>query len=113
MWGESDLPHYNALFLVFILTFLNLMSIPTGIDIITGGHLIKDTSLNKLLFACIMLAVFLMEHRLLVSGNKFRNTAKHFRDENINQRRTRLIGIWVYIIASFSLFFVLLAIRDS
>jgi hypothetical protein len=113
MWGESDLPQYNALFAVFILTFLNLMTIPTAIDVFTGGHLIKDTRANKLILGGLLFAIFLMVYSVLVHGKNYRKIAEQFSGETPTQKKVRLVFILAYIIGTFALFFGLMALRDS
>ena len=107
------MPQFNALFAMLILIALNLMSIPTAIEVITGGHLIKDSGRNKLILGGLFLAISLIGYFLMVHGGKYKKIAKEFSGESPRQRKARLVGIWDYIIGSFALFFGLLAIRDS
>jgi hypothetical protein len=113
MWGESDLPHFSALFVALILIFLNLMSIPAAIDAITGGHLISDSNRNKLILGGVGLIISLISYYFLVHGEKYKRIAEEFSDETPTQRKKRLLGIWLYLVGSFGLFFGLLALRDS
>src|SRR5438477_8646627 len=94
-WGESDLPQFSALFLVLIFIFLNLMSIPTGIDLFTGGHLIRDSGRNKFMLGGVGLVISLISYYLLVHGGKYKQIAQEFSHESPRQKKTRLIVVWI------------------
>jgi hypothetical protein len=103
-WGESDLPQFSALFFVLIFVFLNLMCIPTAIDLFTGGHLIKDSSTNKFLLGVIGFAIALFSYYVLVHSENYKKIALEFVAESARQKTARLIFIWLYLIGSFVLF---------
>ncbi len=113
MFGESDLPQYNALFAVSFLAFLNIVSIPTAIDLATGGNLIHDSGGGKLIWFGLWFAVQLVSYFLLVVDSKYRKIAKEFSGETTVQKRTRLLVIWLYVIGSFVVSFGLISIRNS
>jgi len=112
VWGESDVPQFNALFFVIILALLNLMSIPTAIDAFTGGHLIKDSGRNKLILAGVGLVISLISYFLLVHDRKYKEIAKAFSVETPVQKRRRLIAIWLYLIGTFTAFFGFLSMLN-
>src|SRR2546427_4429900 len=89
-WGESDMPQFSALFVMLILFSLNLMTVPTAIEVFTGGRLIH----NELIPGGVFLAISLISYFLLVHGGKYKKIAKEFSGESPAQRRTRLLGIW-------------------
>ena len=48
-WSESDGPEYNALFGMSFLALLNIVSILTTIEMVTGGSVFNDSGMGKLL----------------------------------------------------------------
>ena len=89
------------------------MSIPTGIDLFTGGHLIRDSGRNKFMLGGVGLVISLISYYLLVHGGKYKQIAQEFSHESPRQKKTRLIVVWIYMLGSFVLFFTLLALRDA
>jgi hypothetical protein len=103
------MPQFSALFVMLILFSLNLMTIPTAIEVFTGGRLIHD----ELIPGGVFFAISVISYFLLVHNGRYKKIAKEFSGDSPAQRRTRLLGIWIYIIGSFIVFFGLLSIRDS
>src|SRR5438128_1344327 len=87
MWGESDMPQFSALFVMLILFSLNLMTIPTAIEVFTGGRLIH----NELIPGVVFLAISLISYFLLVHNGKYKKIAEDFSCESPTQRKKRLI----------------------
>ena len=65
-WGESDVPEYNALFGVSFLAFLNIMSLFTAIELVTGLRIIDDSRMGKLFWFVAFLGVLVANYFLLV-----------------------------------------------
>jgi hypothetical protein len=110
LWGESDMPHYNALFGVSFLLFLNIMSAFTLVDLLAGKHFVRLTRAVAMSIAGMLICV---GYLVLVHKAKYRNLGTQFAGESPDQSRRRLIGIWLYIIITFVSAFWLVSIRNS
>jgi hypothetical protein len=108
-WGESDLPQYNALFVVTILVGMNLLTIPTAIDAFTGGNIMPNTNATRIGFFLVFGAVMAVGYFCLVHKENFKTIAKEFASESLTQRRIRLLAVWIYLIGSFAAFFGLMS----
>ena len=96
VWGESDLPQFNALFGVSFLLFLNLMTFVTVIEIITGSRfpVSRDVTLAS------ALAILGISYFLLVHDGKYKRIAKDFSKETPTQRQWRFILCVIYVVLS-------------
>jgi heme/copper-type cytochrome/quinol oxidase subunit 2 len=113
MWGESDMPQYNALFGVSFLAFLNLISIPNAMELVMGHSLFEDSRLIQLLWFGLFFTVLIVSYFFLGANGKYKKTAKRFSGETNVQKRTRLVIIWLYAIGSLAVSYGLIAIRHS
>lgn len=113
VWGESDLPQYNALFGVSFLLFLNMLSILATVEVFVGEHLIQDSNFTKFVLAGVIFVVFVVNFLCLVHDRKYMRIVKEFSDESATQRKGRLIALWIYVIGSFIAFFAVIGVRNS
>lgn len=111
MWGESDLPQFNALFGVSFLVFLNILSVPAAIEAITGELLFKDSNASHIGVLVLWLIVLGASYFLLVYNEVYKRIAKEFKNERAPQRRNRLIAIFVYVLFTFLTSFGFVAMR--
>jgi hypothetical protein len=112
-WGESDMPQYNSLFGVSFLAFLNILSVPTALDLVIGGNVINNSGVGKLLIFGLLFVVLVISYFLLVVNSRYKKIAQDFSSETTHQKRTRLIAIWLYILGSFVVCMGLISIRNS
>ncbi len=109
MWGESDLPQFNALFGVSALILMNIITLVTAFEVFTGQRL----SLSRAGVIGGGLALIAIGYFLLVHGGKYRKIAKEFDKETQSQRKWRLIACVFYVALSFVGFFWLVELRNS
>jgi len=109
MWGESDLPQFNALFGVSALILMNIITLVTAFEVFTGQRL----SLNRAGVIGGGLALIAIGYFLLVYGGKYQKIAKEFGRETQSQRNWRLIACVFYVALTFVSFFWLVEIRNS
>jgi hypothetical protein len=103
MWGESDMPQFNAMFGVSFLIYCNILTVFVAVEVLTGIPIRTPTRLSKYHAGAILILVGLVNYFLLVHDGKYKKIAKEFEKESVAHKRRGLIGIWVYIIGSFAL----------
>jgi hypothetical protein len=108
-WGESDVPHFNALLGVSFLLCLNLISCLTAVEVLTGRRVV----LSRLTVVVSGLTVLLASYFLLVHKRRYREIAREFSNETSIQRRRRLVAAIIYVTLSFLSFFWLVRVRNS
>src|SRR5882672_2154348 len=84
MWGESDLPQFNALFGVSFLIFLNIMTLLDLVDLCAGRHVVP---FSRPTVIGTVLVVIVIGYFILVHNGKYRTIAKEFSNETPAQRR--------------------------
>jgi hypothetical protein len=111
MWGESDLPQYNAMFATSFLIFLNITTLFILIEALMGTKYLVSIPMIEYSAGGILLMLFVVNYFLLVRHGKYLKIAEELRKESQIQKRRGLIFIWLYIIGSFvtNFFFVWLA----
>lgn len=92
MWGESDIPEYNAMIAITMLLFLNIFSIPTVIESLTGIRIISVPELSKVTLALIILSGMGTSYFLFIHREKYREIEKEFNRETKSEKRKR--GFW-------------------
>jgi preprotein translocase subunit SecG len=84
-WGESDLPQYNAMFVVAFLFFINLLNLRIAIEFMLGYRLFESSGKDGPYVIAVLAAVLLIHYFLLVQNGKYRKIAKEFRNESPTQ----------------------------
>ena len=112
-WGESDVPEYNALFGVSFLAFLNIMSLFTAIELVTGLSIIDDSRMGRLFWFVPFLGVLVASYFFLVGRGRYKQIAKKFSSETTVEKRTRLAALLLYVVGTFAVFFGLISISHS
>ena len=110
MWGETDLPQYNACLGVSFLVCLNIMTIPAAIDAFFGGHLVPDSQSAKVGLIFVFALVLILSYFVLVHDRRYKQIAKEFAHESHSQRRKRLVLVLLYISGTFLAFFGFLSL---
>lgn len=105
MWGENDMPQYNAMFGVTLLLFLNLISIPTVIEAGTGRRLITLPELPQTTLLVIVTGFMVPHYLLLVHRDKYKEIVKQFNREKEKERRRGSLFVWAYIVLTVAALF--------
>lgn len=112
MWGESDLPQFNALFGVCFLVCLNVLSLVTVIELLTRTDIFSTASSKGMLFV-IFGAVLVLSYVLLVFRSKYKTIFEEYNKESDMQRRARMILIILYVLLTFGSLYWLVELRNS
>ena len=109
VWGESDLPQFNALFGVSFLVFVNMMTLLTAIEVTTG----KRFSISRATTIGTAFAMIVIGYFLLVHNSKYLTIAKEFSGETSAQKKLRFAACVIYVILTFVGSIWLVELRNS
>jgi len=113
MWGESDLPHLNAILGVSFLMFLNLLTLFFTVKPLIDCQPCLTSSADEYIMGGVFLILVLVNYLLLVRDGKYVKIAEEFKKESPAQKRKGIIFVWFYIIGSFILYpLTILAIKN-
>lgn len=105
VWGKDDIPEYNAMIMVALLSFINIFSIPFLVEAISGIRILELPKLSKGAFFLFFLCFVSIHYFLLVHKGKYLNFEKEFKSETNDNIRKGGYLIVFYIIASISVLF--------
>jgi uncharacterized protein YhhL (DUF1145 family) len=103
IWGENDLPQWNALFGVSFIMFLNLGFLSLLFQFF-GVNIFLLDPLPKTEIVIILLSLFVINYFLFIHNGNYLFISKELKKESPKNRRTNTILLWLYIIISFALF---------
>jgi len=104
MWGESDLPHLNALIGVSFLIFVNLTMILIVIEAMINSQFLFELPNSEYYAGAFFLVLVLMNYFLLARNGKYLKIVEEFKKESIAQKRKGIAFVWFYIVGSFILY---------
>ena len=102
-WGENDYPHWNALFGVSFMMFLNLSLIGLLLQFF-GVNIFLLNELPKREIIIIMLCLFVLNYFSFLHKAHYKTITKELKKETPEKRKTNTILLWVYVMLSFILF---------
>ena len=115
MWGERDIPEWNAAISVSIMMFINLFFIGlllqyAGLVVIIGG--VEPVPKKIIIF--IFLVFLGINYFLFIDSEKYKLIVKECEKENTKKRKNNTILLWLYVILSilFSILLIIL-IKDK
>ena len=101
-WGSIDAPHWNALFGVSFMMFLNLLLFGVVLQYFDVNIFLRDETPKKeavtilAILACINYFQFIYNEKYKTIGNKFKMETKR-------KRRINTLLLWLYVVSSFVL----------
>lgn len=102
-WGKNDIPHWNALFGVSFMMFLNIGLIGLLLQLF-GIKIFLREKLPKIEIVLIMVSIYIINYFLLINKNKYKLIVAEFKNEDLKDRRIKTIVLWLYLILSFGFF---------
>ncbi len=105
--GKNESPIFNSLLGYSLLLFLNVVSVLSIIQAVTGINIAAIVArLPK--FGVIMLAltVWVVNYFALAHEGKYKATIKEFEPKNLQEQRKMIIEAWFYIIGSLAVLFI-------
>lgn len=97
-WGESDVPQFNAMYVVASVSYANLLAIATLIVGVTGKRLIYGAPKYQL--GAMILAWAFVNYWALVRNGKYKRIAARFSKEQPTAHTRNMIFCWLYVILS-------------
>jgi hypothetical protein len=108
VWGESDLPQFNALFGVSFLIFINLMTLLAGFEVVTDARIFID----RWLMISIGVLTLLIGYFTLVHDQKLRLIREQFKNETSLERKHGFVSCLIYVVSSFVAFIAVVSVRN-
>jgi hypothetical protein len=105
-WGK-DAPQFNALLVVSFLFFVNLLNVRLIIEALLGRPLYERSLRDRPYVFAVFGLVLLAHYFLLIHHGRYKKIAEEFRGESPTQRRSGLIGVWLYAAGSLAFYFAL------
>ena len=102
LWGEAELPQYNAILGMGLSFSAILGSIVIIINIITNVMIIS-TNIPKIKVLVFGYSILVVHYFLFVHKGKYKKIEQEFKDESIEERKRK--GRWVLLYAFGSLVF--------
>ena len=107
--GQAGMPEWIALFSISILLFIN-----AGIVLFLVKRLFEiQVNLSKFSMFVTAVIVYLINYLFFIREKKYLQIVKHFERETRKQAIIRTILVWLYIILSFILFYVVLPLFND
>lgn len=85
---------------IFLVTSLNVISIPGLIEMFTSTRVLTITEITRLEMLPGVLLFLAIHYFILVFREKYKEIVKEFETETKEQRHKRGIYFWIYIIAT-------------
>lgn len=98
-FGKSDLPELNALLILSLLTFSNLIGLVLLLDIIAKTSIFHTLAGNKVLSIIVALLTLLTNYLFVMYKGKYKSIIGHFKHEENHPVKATLL-IYCYIIFS-------------
>lgn len=108
--GDEESHEYTAYLSLTLLIFVNMLTF-FHLLMIMFNFSIESNPFNKFEIVVFAYLFALPHYFLLIYRNKYFNIISEFENENKKDNRRGTIYIWIYIIATFALFFGLVFIQ--
>ena len=107
--GQAGMPEWIALFSVSILLFINAGIAFFLVKLLSG----VQVNLSKFSVFIAAAVVYLINYLFFIREKKYLQIIKQFERETRTQATIRTILVWLYIILSFVLFYVVLPLFND
>lgn len=105
-FGEADIPEYNAVLGISLLSYMNLISVFSSIEAITGIRIFNLPEISILQFALFFTPFICIHYFLLVVGGKHKKIRKQFVSESDSLRTKHSLYIFLYIVSTIIILFL-------
>lgn len=97
-WEWDDAPQYNALFIMIILAYSNIVALAPLFGRILGRTILLDITSVNTLVAMVVLGV--PQYFLLIHRQRYKKIEEAFQTESLRLRRIRGILVSLFVIGS-------------
>jgi hypothetical protein len=98
--GKDDLPELNAMLVVAILTAMNIISIPTIVESVTGVTVFAFSAFPKKILWGGALFFILIHYFLLMYDGKYKKIIKNLEIENDEKKSRGSFRVGIYIVVT-------------
>ena len=99
-WGKSDIPEFNAMVGIAMLTCVNLLSVPIVIEAMTGYEIFAFPKLCKSILVLGALSFLSFHYFVLYHNGKYKKIIKEFGSESKVQHKRNTFWVGLYIFGS-------------
>jgi len=107
-WGESDMPHWNALYGVTFIMFLNIYFIALIIDKFVFDILDENISKSKIIAATSF--VLLINYFIFLHKKKYKIIVQEYNGESQKTRKIKAILLWLFFLLSILVLYTMMII---
>ena len=107
LWGESDVPEFNAVLGMSLSFVCNMLSLSVLIDVILGVQVIPD-EISKVKLIIPLLSIMAIHYFAFMHKGKYIEIEKEFKAESKKERRRKGILVLLYTFGSMVLYISLL-----
>jgi hypothetical protein len=100
------MPHLDALVVVSMVMFFNSLSIIFIIDYI-GMLSVNSMDINEFYFIVFGVLIVIINHIIFIRNKRYLNLVNIYSDEPVILKKKRVVFIWLYILLSIILPFIL------
>jgi len=104
-WGKEDLPQISALVGISVFAWLNICGLFFAVNALTKLNITNPMEAGKFNITVQYLFILLINSFIFIRKKRYERIAEQFSNENITERRTKLILIFAYIIFSIVILF--------
>jgi hypothetical protein len=109
IWGEKDLPQWNAMFGVSFMMFMNICTIGFLLEVF-GFIKIFDRQIPKIIVIIVMLIIFIVNYFQYIHNRGYNTITAEYKNEAVKRKKWNILLIWGYALLSFILCFTTMAL---
>lgn len=104
-WGKSDVPEYNAMLGIALLTFINIISILTIIEAMTAYEIFSFLEVSTSILFISSLSFIALHYFVFFHKGKYKKIIKEFETETKEHHKKGTVWVLLYIIGSVVILF--------
>jgi hypothetical protein len=106
LWGDSDVPEYNAAIGMSLMVLCNFLSLNIVFNLLTDKF-IAPPGLPKIYHVLIILVLYVIHYLLFIRNKKYLDIVRNFQSEDEKERKRNGVLVFLYSVGS-PLFFIFL-----
>jgi len=110
-FGKTSVPQESANFGISSLIYINILTVIITLEVILNLQMIDSLEYPKLSVAMFILVLASINSTIFIRKGKYLKIAEEFKNESNELRKKRTIFMWTYILSTFIIFFIVIAIK--
>ena len=100
LWGEADVPEYNAMLAIAMLTLINIVTILTVLGASITYNVFDFFNQSKIILLICILCFLMFHYSILFHGGKYKKIIKEFANETEEHRKKGTFWVLCYVVGS-------------